>query len=194
VRVRVPFGRAHLVGLLVEIAEHSTLTHERLKVADVVLDEVPLLSSEQLELAQWASQYYHYPIGEVLAAQLPVLLRQGQAARLETLRAWYPTPAGLAVNPSLLTRAPRQMALLAFLQRHPEGSLPESVAAELPEWRPAMRTLIHKGWVEEREFASHAPNPENTAVVAPQLNSAQHAAVETVAAAFGRFRLFCSMV
>ena len=171
VRVRVPFGRTHRIGILLEIAEHSALTHERLKVAEAILDEVPLLATEQLELALWASRYYHYPVGEVLAAQLPVLLRQGQPARLETLRGWYATAAGLAVNPATLTRAPRQMALLAFLQRHSEGVLSDTLDAELVAWRPALRALTGKGWVEAREWTCQT-NPVAVPAALPQLNDA----------------------
>ena len=91
VRVRVPFGRRRRIGILLAMGEHSVWPMQRLKAAIEVLDDTPLLAAEQLELAQWASQYYHYPIGEVLTAMLPVLLRQGQAARLESLRSWHLT-------------------------------------------------------------------------------------------------------
>ena len=32
------------------------------------------------ELLRWAADYYHHPLGEVIAAALPVALREGQAA------------------------------------------------------------------------------------------------------------------
>jgi len=189
VRVRVPFGRGRAIGVLVEVATHSALALERLKPALEVLDDSPLLSVEQLELAQWASQYYHYPIGEVLSALLPALLRQGQAACLDELRGWYLTATGLAVQPEAVARAPRQAALLALLRRHPEGVLPELLASERAAWRPALRALNAKGWIEERALPIALPVIDSV-VTPPQLNAAQQTAVEAVAAAFGQFQPF----
>ncbi len=50
----------------------------RLKHVLSILDEQPLLSEELLTLLRWAAQYYHHPIGEVMAAALPGALRKGR--------------------------------------------------------------------------------------------------------------------
>ncbi len=44
-----------------------------------MLDDTPLLDDEMMELLQWASRYYFYPLGEVLFHALPVSLRKGKA-------------------------------------------------------------------------------------------------------------------
>src|SRR6185437_852983 len=74
-RVRVPFGRQRLVGLVVAAAESSDLPPERLKPILAVLDERPLIDAGALALLEWAADYYLHPIGEVLAAALPKSLR-----------------------------------------------------------------------------------------------------------------------
>jgi primosomal protein N' (replication factor Y) len=79
-RVKVPFGRRHLIGLLISVGTQSMLPQAELKKAVAILDEEPLFSSFLLKLIEWASDYYHYPIGEVCASALPSLLRQGKAA------------------------------------------------------------------------------------------------------------------
>ncbi|NBV75463.1 MAG: primosomal protein N', partial [Methylococcaceae bacterium] len=79
-RVSVPFGRQTKVGVLLAIKSHSEFSPEKLKPALAVMDQQPLLSQDDLQLLLWASQYYHHPVGEVLSAALPVLLRQGQPA------------------------------------------------------------------------------------------------------------------
>lgn len=77
-RILVPFGRQRLVGILVEVAAHSDIAPNKLKSIINVLDDTPIFSKETLALCLWASQYYHHPIGEVFAAAMPALLRQGK--------------------------------------------------------------------------------------------------------------------
>ena len=68
VRVRVPFGRQRLVGLVVARAPTSELAAERLKPILEVLDAEPVLDTALLALVTWAAEYYHHPIGEVVAS------------------------------------------------------------------------------------------------------------------------------
>ncbi len=190
VRVRVPFGRSRSIGILLAVGADSVWPRERLKAAIELLDETPLLAADQLELAQWASQYYHYPIGEVLAAMLPALLRQGHVARLETLRGWHLTEAGLEVDPATLIRAPRQAALLAMLRRHPQG-LPSALLATVSDaGRSALRACRAKAWIEERNCVPQSQPTQPVVATAPQLNDAQQAAVLAVSDALGRFQAF----
>src|ERR1051326_6965635 len=79
-RVRVPFGRQRLIGLVGATAESSDLPDERLKPILDVLDERPLIDPSALGLLEWAADYYLHPIGEVLATALPKPLRLGASA------------------------------------------------------------------------------------------------------------------
>jgi primosomal protein N' (replication factor Y) len=76
-RVRVPFGNQRLVGFVIEGAESSELPAGKLKAILEVLDSEPVLDADSLALLRWAAEYYHHPIGEVLAAALPKALRLG---------------------------------------------------------------------------------------------------------------------
>src|SRR5215472_18837110 len=76
-RVRVPFGRRRLVGVVMAVADTSDLPPERLKPILEVLDEAPALEASTLGLIQWAADYYHHPVGQVLATALPKLMRLG---------------------------------------------------------------------------------------------------------------------
>jgi primosomal protein N' (replication factor Y) len=78
VRVQVPFQRRTLVGILVEVTTNSSVSPDRLKTAQVVLDKVPIFSPDIYALCQFAADYYHYSLGEVFASALPVLLRKGK--------------------------------------------------------------------------------------------------------------------
>lgn len=75
--VKVPFGRRKCVGVLLDLTSHSSLPPARLRAIHAVLDGEPLPSS-LLQLCCFASDYYHYPIGEVILGALPRLIRQGK--------------------------------------------------------------------------------------------------------------------
>jgi primosomal protein N' (replication factor Y) (superfamily II helicase) len=75
-RVAVPFGKREKIGFLVEVSKTSLLPLSQLKMASAILDETPLLPDTLLRLLEWTSHYYHYPLGEVFANALPILLRK----------------------------------------------------------------------------------------------------------------------
>ena len=93
VRVRVPFGRQRLVGMIHSLATSSELPTEKLKPILDVLDAEPVLDARVLELLEFAAQYYHHPLGAVIAAALPKQAREGAAARALTER-WFASAAG----------------------------------------------------------------------------------------------------
>lgn len=78
-RVKVPFGRREVVGMLLEIVDKSDFPYEQLKNVIAVIDATPILSESLLRLYRWASDYYHHPVGDVILGTLPKLLRQGRA-------------------------------------------------------------------------------------------------------------------
>lgn len=79
-RVKVPFGKREVVGILLDFTSSSEIHVSKLKSIIYFLDDEPIFNTDILGLCQWASSYYHYPIGEVLSAALPKLLRQGKKA------------------------------------------------------------------------------------------------------------------
>lgn len=80
VRIKVPFGRREVVGVLLKVTDYSQVLFDKLKPIVKILDKEPLIPASLLKLYCWASDYYHYPIGEVLVGALPKMLRQGKAA------------------------------------------------------------------------------------------------------------------
>lgn len=121
VRVRVPFGRRTVIGVLLAVTSESAVETHKLKRALAILDREPVLTAEVLAMVQWASDYYHHPIGDALTAALPVLLRQGEAPEASAIPAWRLTATGSVVDTSTLARAARQQAIMAALQQQPQG-------------------------------------------------------------------------
>jgi len=189
-RVEVPFGRGKAVGVVLATPTHSDVPPERLKPIRRLLDEVPALPPDIVALAQWASDYYHHPIGEVFAQALPVLLRKGEPARARGIRHWRLTAAGAEVEPAELARAPRQAHLLALLKAHPGGLGAEALDAAAEKWRPAAARLVDKGWVSVEEHSAVAATAPPSQAERVALNADQAGAVEAIAAALARYEAF----
>jgi primosomal protein N' (replication factor Y) len=189
-RVRVPFGRRRLVGVVVQVADTSEVPAARLKPILEVLDASPLLDGRLLALMQWAAQYYHHPLGEVLASALPKALRLGAPAIASEER-WNVTDAGAAAGElGEPRRAPRQRALLQLLMEH-GGATAAVLDARAGPWREAARALLARGWIASTEVSLTAqPALEGVRGGGPTLSGEQSAAVEAVAASLGSFGAF----
>ena len=183
-RVRVPFGRQRLTGLVIASAAHSEVPAERLKPVLEVLDPRPVLDTALLELLGWAAQYYHHPIGAVFAAALPRALRLGAPAAAREER-WLATATGAAAwAAGEPRRAPKQRALLGLLAAGP------ATAAELEEragsWREAARALLARGFIASAEVETpRSAGGATLRVAGPELLPGQQAAVTAVAAGLG---------
>ncbi|MGH8413513.1 MAG: primosomal protein N' [Gammaproteobacteria bacterium] len=189
VRVRVPFGKRDVIGVLLETAGHSDIPAARLKPARQMLDTTPLIPADMLALARWAADYYHHPIGEVIQALLPVSLRQGKAPAQSGESVWRLTADGAAADVSTLKRAPKQQALWNILKQHAAGLDAKALDAQYANWSTSLKALIKRGWVEKiLRMPAHTASFINNAGIA--LNDAQRAAVEKIRTALGTFQAF----
>ena len=202
-RVRVPFGRQRLIGVAVERVAGSELPDERLKSVLETLDPRPIFDPAALALLAWAADYYHHPIGEVLASALPKALRLG-APLDATEERWLLTPAGHeAWGRGEPRRAPRQRQLLAVLAQDnaagcldPQPPLPPGLAAaeldeKLGSWREAARALIARGWlaaIATTPAAAAAPARDCAGVSpGPEPNEEQRLAIQRICESLGAF-------
>ena len=118
-RVRVPFGRRMLVGIVVEQAVQTTEPN-RLKAIETVLDDAPLLGGELLGTLRWAARYYQHPLGEVLLNALPTALRHARALPAVEATGWQLGANGrTALDDPKRRRGTRIDALLVALTEHP---------------------------------------------------------------------------
>lgn len=177
-RIRVPFGRQTLVGILLEIVHETDVPVQKLKPVIEVIDEQPIFNAELLQLLRWCSLYYHHPIGEVMQNALPVKLRQGAATHIKGIRRWLLTPEGEALDPQSLKRAAKQMALINDLKNAPSGLFDSQLTEQHVGWRPVMKRLQEKGWVES--FEENALPNAKPITTPPTLNNNQQHAIERV--------------
>ncbi|SFN95333.1 replication restart DNA helicase PriA [Formivibrio citricus] len=178
-RVFVPFGHRVLSGVvagLEEVAEGSMT----LKAVQSVPRDLPCLSPEWLALCRFVADYYHHPLGQVIATALPAVFRIPEVF----------TPA----QPPLLYRCDDVEALLARLaarataQRRVAQALavPQTAASLRALAAPAMRWIaswLEQGWIEAVPETAMAKG--KAATNAPVPNPEQARAVEAIASAEG---------
>ena len=144
-RVRVPFGRREMIGILVEVADHSEVPAEKLKPALAMLDATPPLPPALFKLCLWTAQYYQHSLGDTLSWALPVLLRQGELAEARQERFWSMVP-GARLDDPRIARAPRQREALATLAQHPHG-VAHQLLSKLMLSKDSLDLLLAKGLV-----------------------------------------------
>ena len=194
-RVRVPVGHRSTVGVVVGNAAEPSVGASTLKSVHELIDAGPLLDGSLLQLLCWTAEYYHHPLGEVIAAALPKPLKQGAPAEAQVVL-WYLTADGhRALAEGTARRALNQLALLKLLAARPSGLTGAQIAVQLPRWRSAARALRSRGWLDSREIAAPCSEASDTGgsnctEPAPALSPPQAAAVEAIDAAAGRYETF----
>jgi primosomal protein N' (replication factor Y) len=181
-RVLVPFGRRQKIGMVVGYAAQSDIPFSKLKRCSDALDDAALLSDADLWLIRFVSEYYHHPIGEVVAAALPSHLRHGKPLHPMIDRVIATNRAEQTDIEALARRAPKQAELLETLRDAGGDGLDTEVLTEmLPNWRRAAKGLSQKELIstfESRaeEFDDRISGERNAG---PALNPDQEAALST---------------
>ncbi|MHB1655417.1 MAG: primosomal protein N' [Burkholderiales bacterium] len=189
-RVRVPFGRKELIGVVIRLQTESSHPLDQLKSLSAVLDEAPVFSEEILKLLHFCSEYYHYPLGPTVLAALPLALRKTRAATARTQYCWRLTATGRSAAAQLPSRAYAQRAIYARLL---DGSWHET--AELAQISAGCRSTLNDWltlcWVEQQSVATKTGDVLPAAGdTPPALNSEQNSALAQIVSEFGRFQPF----
>jgi primosomal protein N' (replication factor Y) len=184
-RVRVPFGPREHVGVVVAVTALPAATAAGLRPAHAWLDESPLLGGELLDTLRWASAYYAHPLGEVIQAALPVVLRRAQPPPVARGRHYLVTAAGeRAAEAPAYRRRKRLLRLLALLATGPR------TAAEIAEHVTRAGRLVDEALAEGLIEIVSAHLPTAPALIGPPLDPQQAEAVAAIAAAAGGYAAF----
>ena len=156
-RVLVPFGRQRQIGTVISHATNSELPPSKLRRVLSAIDKEPVLGDQDLWLIRFTSDYYHHPLGEVVAASLPALLRQGKPLS-PVIQRLAITGQGAAQSLSTVgKRAPKQAEMLGLLGgRANEGVRFDELDNVMPGWRRLRKTMQDKSWV--RVFRRRGPH------------------------------------
>ncbi|WP_425618481.1 primosomal protein N' [Anatilimnocola sp. NA78] len=126
-RVQVPLGKGNrgVIGYCLT-AGPKAVGSRPLKEVLAVVDQQSLLSPAMVRLAQWMSEYYLCPLGQVLHAVLPAGVR-GQAGTREMT--FLSVPAEIALQLDQLKIPAKQLDALKILAASPRPLTPPELAA-----------------------------------------------------------------
>jgi len=165
-RVLVPFGKSkQKTGILIGTSATSEVASHKLKRITKIIDQQPLFNPEHLKLLRWASDYYHYPLGELIFSTLPGPLRIGKPAELEGVTVWRLTDKIHGKDPVLPSQARKQQALFNLLQQSENGLSEPELKNCFENWRTPLNSLLEKGFVEKHtslDLSSVARQPPVT--------------------------------
>ena len=155
----VPFGRRRAVGVVVETAETTSVSPDKLRSPLRLLRHLPALPADFLQLASFCSRYYAHPLGATLHTALPTALRR-TSSRSVNRPTWYVlTDSGRAVEPDAISsRSIAQRSLLGLLRRN--GTVSRQQVETLGEagqrW---LREFLKRGWVRTSDAPASAQEP-----------------------------------
>ena len=157
-RIQVPFGKNGLrIGIIITLANTTEVPEHKLKKALMLLDEKPLFSTKDLELIQWASHYYHHPIGDVVFTAIPSSLRKGKATKIKQEVIWYLTAHGKTYEgelyPDELSRAKKQLAIFQFIKNHQNSVSQIHIQNKFENSREPLNQLLAKNLIEKTATA-----------------------------------------
>lgn len=155
IRVRVPFGKAERIGILIETASSSEVASEKLKYAISILDQTPPLPQQLINLISWAADYYHYPSGEAIHQALPSLLRKGAACQYSDEEILWCAKEQVSIE-QINKSATRQYTTLQLLLKQPQPLSRKELKAQGVQTQTLV-ALEKKGLVE-----SFAPVQQST--------------------------------
>ena len=177
--MRVPLGKRSTVGIVVSIGRETSHVGV-LRAITAIIDTTPLLSAAVLDLLLWAASYYHHPTGDAVMHGLPAGLRDGATPALQPAMRWR----AAAANPSTLSRAPAQAAVLAQLLVLPNGCDDRDLAP-LNIGRDLLRALLQK------ELVTYTPDdapPQFAEHAQVELTDEQSAACGALIGALGSYK------
>jgi primosomal protein N' (replication factor Y) len=147
------------------------------------IDDQAILRSQDRWLIHFTSNYYHHPIGEVVAAALPALLRQGNPLNPLVQRIAI-TNTGTSQSLSTVARkAPRQAKLLELLRNQASNGMKfDQLDETMPGWRRLRKTMLDKSWVRlfESPMEIDFDSKIGETIDGPSLNRDQSNALEAV--------------
>lgn len=154
-RVLIPLGRnlttGYIVALYDKLRSDTSLSESEIKDVHQVLDSIPLVTPEVLQITGWVAEYYGAPWGEVIRAALP----PGISAAIEQLLSL--TPEGeehlkrLSTSHGSSSKA-RALRLIAEQDKLSVEALGRIVGK--PQALRAVRELVKAGLIETHQRSS----------------------------------------
>lgn len=148
--VRMPVGHTQRIGVVRELDVIADVPAARLKYISAVVHAHPVLTPDLIALAEWMTAYYGATREQVVESMVPAPVRRGGRARIEKYLAVGKAIPGEELE-RLRRRAPKQHALLTFLQQQVRPVKKNLVLSRLKIGAAAAAALVKHGWVTEQQ-------------------------------------------
>ncbi|RJG25997.1 primosomal protein N' [Paenibacillus thiaminolyticus] len=156
-RVGVPFGGRTVQGFVIGFSDRTDVPLSRLKPIQQLLDVVPPLPADLVELGMWMSDRYVCTLTAALQAMIPGAIKGKREKALslgDDARLFLQGADGgrdeLTLRPDRLLEDPQTRSLLAYVQRNEPLPAPKLLQAFPQEARLIKEALQH-GWLQETE-------------------------------------------
>ncbi|RED65912.1 primosomal protein N' [Cohnella lupini] len=139
-RVAVPFGPRKLQGIVTGLAEDAEVEYSKMKPIEDLLDAIPPLSAELVELGEWISKRWLCPLTVALQAMLPAALK-GRSEKYVFPAAgadWSEEETAQSGGLLLALKKGKPLKLTGLLQQYPEQG-------------PLLKRWLRQGRLEERQ-------------------------------------------
>ena len=81
-RVMVPFGNRKMEGYIIALSETTELDESKIKAVEKALDPFPVITAEQLKLAEFMRKRFHIGYADCIRLFLPAELRSGKVGEV----------------------------------------------------------------------------------------------------------------
>jgi primosomal protein N' (replication factor Y) len=143
-RYRLPFGRGSRTGILLGVSDRSDFDSAKIKPVQERIDTLPVLGEHMLALAQWMSEYYLQPPGDVIFQCLPGYLRGGRAHRSPRVKRWRLAETDIDALAALRRTSPRQFEICEALRQTPSGLTAVQFKSINSNWHSVVKALEGK--------------------------------------------------
>jgi len=184
-RIEVMFAGRIKIGVITAINLAPSYDIGKIKPANKLLDEHPLITNALISLADWMRKYYHAPPGDVWQTLLPTALLKGEPDVIRRESFWNITKQGeSALAQDLVPKnAVRQrQALQELLERKITGGLNHEGISTFGFSSSTLQSLAGKNWAK-RDYQSLETGEQTITVNLPEeltLNNQQQAAVDKI--------------
>ena len=175
-RYRLPFTNGTRTGVLLGASQTSEFDPARIKPIEERIDQQSVLDAHMLALAQWMSDYYLQPLGEVVFQCLPGYLRGVRQHSSTRVKCWLLTTADTGQIEILRQRSPRQFEICQAMLAQQSGLTALELKQINPNWHPVVKALEDKNilrweWIERNSSLPAAtelpePSPEQEQILA----------------------------
>jgi primosomal protein N' (replication factor Y) len=155
-RVAVPFGGRLLQGFVVGFSREAEVDPGRLKEVAEVLDALPPLTPELIELGKWMSKRWICPLAVSLQAMLPAALK-GRSEKYIALAPQAEKPENLDQREEEMWRLFESGAAVKWSR----------LIREFPDGGPRLRRWLKEGRLTQREQVENRLSVKTEAVVYP---------------------------